>query len=101
MDRIDNLTAIVRREVSEYATWSSNSSAYYVENPTSQVYAVLVIPEGASQKSTIMIMARVADERVIIETDKTDRPLFEALIHAGVPQNQIVLAYTGETEPMA
>jgi hypothetical protein len=48
-----------------------------------------------------MIIARISDDRVIIEADSTNKPLYEALIQAGIPKQYIVLAYAGETEPMA
>jgi hypothetical protein len=101
MARVESISAVLQREVADYALGSPNSTAYYVENSQQQVYAVLVVPQESSQKSTIMIMARVVDDKVIIETDKTDHPLYEALIQAGIPQQQIVLAYAGETQPMA
>lgn len=89
----DVITAIVQREVAEYAAESPNSKAYFVENPAEQVYAVLVVPDQTPQKSTIMVMARVTEDQIIILTDKTDRPLSDALVQAGIPQSQIIPAY--------
>lgn len=93
MDRLIDIKTIVQHEVAEYAAESPNSTAYYVENLTDLVFAVLVVPDRNPQKSTIMVMARIEGENVVIETDKTDRPLSEALLQAGIPQGQIVLAY--------
>jgi KaiC/GvpD/RAD55 family RecA-like ATPase len=36
---------------------------------------------------------------VIIEEDRTDRPLVDELIAAGIPRERIVLAYIGEAPP--
>jgi hypothetical protein len=45
MDRVEELTTIVRREVADYVAPSLNSTAYYVEDAAKQVYAVLVLPD--------------------------------------------------------
>jgi hypothetical protein len=46
-----------------------------------------------------MIMARVIDDSVVVESDKTDRPLYEELLRAGISREHIVLAYEGESLP--
>jgi hypothetical protein len=38
-------------------------------------------------------------EVVIVEVDNTDKPLVDALVQQGIPREQIVLAYAGETLP--
>jgi hypothetical protein len=45
-------------------------------------------------------MARVVGDKIFIDEDTTDKPLYEALMaNAGIPREQIVLAYAGETPP--
>jgi hypothetical protein len=39
------------------------------------------------------------DDTVIIEHDTTDRPLWKELVRAGIPREQIILAYAGEEAP--
>jgi len=41
-------------------------------------------------------MARGENDKVVIEEDLTDKPLVDALIQAGIPREQIVLAYAGD-----
>src|SRR5579859_3782531 len=101
MDRIDNLTEIVQREVADYVMESPNATAYYVERPQQSLYAVISVPTHNPQKATVMVMARISHDRVIIDSDKTDRPLYEALIEAGIPRERIVLAYAGEASAAA
>jgi hypothetical protein len=38
-------------------------------------------------------------EVVIVEVDNTDKPLVDALVQQGIPREQIVLVYAGETLP--
>jgi XisI protein len=101
MDRIDNLVATVQREVAEYVRPSPNATAYYVENNDQRVFAVLSVPTTDSQRASVVILARVVDNLVLIEADKTNKPLFEALLQAGVPREQIVLVYNGEVPAAA
>jgi hypothetical protein len=96
MDRVADLTAIVRQEVGEYVWDQDDSKAYLLENAAHQIYAALVIPNDEPQQSLTVIVVRVENNRVIIETDLTDKPLLKALLDAGVPREQIVCAYMGE-----
>lgn len=43
-----------------------------------------------------VLVARLDYDRVVIEQDRHDKPLAEALEARGVPPSQIVLAYQGE-----
>lgn len=99
MDRLESLASLVKREVSEYAGPSPDTRAYAMEDVSALSYAVLVVPVEDTQKTTVMIMARIEGDTVIIETDKTDRPLLDALVQAGIPRDHIVLAYQGEATP--
>jgi hypothetical protein len=101
MDRLDHLTAIVQREVADYALESPNATAYYLEDAARRLYAVISVPARNPQKATVMVMARITDDRIIIDSDKTDRPLCDALVQAGIPREQIVLAYAGEASAAA
>lgn len=103
MDRVDELTAIVRQEVSDYARvrgWKSN--VYYIEDDKRQIYTVIAVPapdHPLLAKASVTLLARVVEDKVIIDQDMTDRPLYEALVEVGIPREQIILAYAGETLP--
>lgn len=53
------------------------------------------------EPTDLVLMARIVDDKIVIEEDATDRPLVEALIRAGIPREQIILVYAGETVPDA
>jgi hypothetical protein len=104
MDRVIDVTGIVQREVEDYAVRGFNVALYAVSDQPRQIYTVLVIPKFDSRKkidSGIVVMARVVGNTVIIDEDTTDRPLFKELMRAGIPREQIILAYAGETAPQA
>lgn len=45
------------------------------------------------------MLARIVGDTVIIEEDRTDKPLEERLIAAGVPREKIICAYAGDPYP--
>ena|SRR5260221_13498567 len=101
MDKVDNLLATVQREVAEYVRPSPNATAYYVENPADHTFAVLSVPTKDPQKASVVIMARVVDNLVLVVSDKTNKPLYKALLQAGIPRNEILLVYEGEQRSAA
>ncbi|MBX3083924.1 MAG: XisI protein [Anaerolineae bacterium] len=101
MDKVDNLLMTVQHEVADYVRSSPNATAFFVENAEQHVFAVLSVPTKDPQKTSVVVMARVIDNLVLIESDKTNKPLVEALLQAGVPREQIVLVYEGEHIPAA
>ena len=41
-------------------------------------------------------MARIIEDKVVIDEDTTDKPLYKELLRAGIRRDQIILTYTGE-----
>src|SRR5258708_31318623 len=93
MDTVDNLIQTVRREVSEYVRPSPNATAYYVENGEQHVFAVLSVPTSDPQRTSVVIMARLVDDFVVFESDKTNKPFYEAILQPGNSRQQIVLFF--------
>jgi hypothetical protein len=83
----------VRRVVADYAGPSLNSTTYFFEDPVKLIFAAASVPLKQRERSRILAMARVDGDKVIVEVDITDRPVYEALRQAGIPDSQIVLAY--------
>ena len=46
-----------------------------------------------------VLIVRIMGELVIIEEDRNSDPVYEELIEAGIPREQIILAYAGEAVP--
>jgi hypothetical protein len=42
---------------------------------------------------------QIVGDKIVIEADFTDKPLYKALLNQGIPRDQIILAYAGETYP--
>jgi hypothetical protein len=96
------LAEITHREVSLYAATSDTATFYPVLDDEHQTYAVVVVEHDRSQSPIwVFVLARIVRDNVIIEEDTTlDKHLVDALIHnGGIPRDQIVLAYKGESVP--
>lgn len=96
-----DLSAIVQHEVEDYASGGSWKTAFYpITDVKRQLYTVLAVPDYPRKyKAGIVVIARVVDDKVVIEEDNTDRPLVDELMRAGIPREQIILAYAGESLP--
>ena len=101
MDRVDNLMGIVADVVGSYATRSLNATLYHLHDEHIGTDAVIVVPQKRQNVPHVLVMTRIEHDQVVIETDRTDRPLEEALMAAGIPRSQIILAYAGEVTPTA
>ncbi len=42
------------------------------------------------------LVVRLINDKIVIERDVNDKPLVDALVQAGIPRQQIILAYAGE-----
>ncbi len=102
-DKVLELVNIVQREVEDYARGGIYKAITYpISDTARQHYAVLVIPDRdypVKARPGIVVAARIMGDHVIIDEDITDRPLWEELVRAGIPREQIVCAYAGETPP--
>jgi hypothetical protein len=93
------LVEITRREVAGYVGYSPFAKLYPILDDTNHTYAVVIVEQAHEKRLVeIVIMARVIGNQVVIEEETTDKPLVEALmVNGGIPREQIVLAYRGET----
>lgn len=99
---MDNLRQIVREEVEWYAGSGRGAGLrlFTLLDDQHQTYAVNAIHVPKDDRgSGIVVLARIVGDKVVIEEDRTDRPLRMHLEQRGVPRENIVLAYAGETIP--
>lgn len=90
----------LRSEIAKYAFEASNCIGYFTENTVEKVFAISVIPEnGAKLKPFISLFVRVVADSIIIEEDRNNKPLVDALVQAGIPREKVILAYAGEKVP--
>lgn len=91
MERIINgtLTAILRQELKAYAgpidTPVGEAKFYYTENLDDQVFCLTVPHLSTELPAELLLMAHIINDRIIIDTDTTNKPLTDALRQAGIP----------------
>jgi len=103
METQSDLNQILRQEMMWYAQIQGYKvSSHFLFNEAQSEYTVIVLSDAdypLERFARVMMMARLEDNHIIIEVDTTDKPLYEALMHAGIPREKIILAYAGEQMP--
>ena len=94
------LRQILVEELEGYTGKGLNDSACLTRNEAEQIYTIIDIATVRDKRlvSTVLV-ARLTNDRVVIELDRHDKLLVDALMARGVPEPQIVLAYRGDAIP--
>lgn len=96
------LKQILLEELDKYTGEGLNDDAYLTVNEANQIYTIVDIAtvHGKRLVGTVLVV-QLIDDRVVIELDRHDKSLADALKARGVPDAQIVLAYRGDTVPFS
>jgi XisI protein len=97
MDRLERYRKIVRQVLAEYASFKPSHGEIDTElvvDPERDHYEVIDVGwDGDERVHGSIIHIDVIDGKVWIQYDGTDRPVADELIAAGIPQQDIVLAW--------
>jgi len=94
------LKDILLEELQGYTGEGLNDFAYLTTNEAEQIYTIVDIAQVRDKRLVgTVLVARLAGSQVVIELDRHDKLLVEALQARGVPEDQIVLAYRGDALP--
>ncbi|MDZ4766682.1 MAG: element excision factor XisI family protein [Chloroflexota bacterium] len=77
-----------------------NGRGFFAPTENENLFAVVYL--GKSRDPRIAdagLMARIHHDKSVIELDMNDKMRVDAPLQAGVPRDQIVLAYVGESIP--
>jgi len=98
MDAAASLKEILLEELEGYTGEGLNDAAYLASNEAERIYTIVdfATVRGKRLVGTVLV-ARLVGDRVVIELDRHDKSLADALKARGVPEAQIMLAYQGET----
>ncbi|MGL6097585.1 MAG: XisI protein [Fimbriiglobus sp.] len=95
MDKLTRYREIIRRELREYAAWTTGAgvTGEFVEDPARDHFEVLRFGwDGHRRVHGSILHLDIIDGKVWVQYDGTNRPVAEALVEAGVPKDDIVLA---------
>ena len=97
MDKLNRYREIVKHIVQEYGSWFPKNGSVQTEvviNPDIDHYEVVRVGwEGERRIHHSSIHLDIIDGKVWIQDDRTNRPVADALLEAGVPHEDIVLAF--------
>lgn len=86
------LQQILLEEMAGYAGEGLNDFAYLTTNEVEQIYTIVDIATVRDRRLVgTVLVARLVGDRVVIELDRHDKSLVDALRARGVPEKQIVL----------
>ncbi|HTD76069.1 MAG TPA: element excision factor XisI family protein [Chloroflexota bacterium] len=96
---MDTLRETLEAVMAGYAGQDLNGYSYLTRSVDRQVFTVVSVGtiRGRHFADTSLV-ARVTNDRIVIDHDVNDKPLVDALVAAGIPRQQIVLSYAGESE---
>ncbi len=97
MDRVEQYRQIVERIIEEYASWGPSrgrSSSEAIVDREKDHYELLHVGwDDERRVHGTVIQIDIIGGKVWIQHDGTDHPVAEELIAAGVPKEDIVLAF--------
>jgi hypothetical protein len=97
---MDNLIPILRQEIEKYAGEAINGYSYLAEDSEHCLFTTVSIAEIKGRHVAFAdLIVRVIGDKIVIDDDRNSDPLYEALMEAGIPREQIILAYAGEPVP--
>ncbi|MCY3781924.1 MAG: hypothetical protein OXG78_16540, partial [Chloroflexi bacterium] len=98
MDTAATLKDVLLKELEGYTGDGLNDSAYLTTNEAEGIYTIVDFATVRGKRLAVnVLVARLVGNRVVIELDRHDKSLADALKAREVSEAQIVLAYHGET----
>ena len=97
MHRVDRYREIVRRVIEEYGRYKPSHGQIDCEvivDPERDHYEVMHVGwDGVRRVHGCVIHVDILDGKVWVQYDGTNRPVAEELVAAGIPKEDIVLAF--------
>lgn len=94
---METLKETLKRVLAGYTGEALNGYSYLTHNPEETVFSSISIGKlDDKQFAFTDLIVRLVADRIVIDHDANDKLLVDALLEAGVPREQIVLAYAGE-----
>jgi hypothetical protein len=97
MDQVDHYREILRRIVTQYASWGTSRADIHNEaviDADHDHYEVVSVGwQGRRRVHGSIVHLDIIDGKVWIQHDGTNRPVADELLAAGIPRDDIVLGF--------
>lgn len=91
---------ILLEQLDTYVTTSATGLTELTTNTDMNLFTLIAIGDNNGNHFTFTaLIVRLLPDTIIIEEDRNSKPLYEALLQAGIPREKIILAYAGEKVP--
>jgi hypothetical protein len=91
---------ILRQEMAKYGGEGLNSITYVTENFDQTAFTSTTAYKNIHDPQPFVdLLVTLVGDKIVIQEDRNSDPLYEALVQAGIPREQIILAYAGESIP--
>jgi hypothetical protein len=96
MDKLTRYREIIRRVAAEYAAWKPRGDGVVSEvihDPTRDHFELKYVGwQDRRRVHSTVFHLDIIDGKIWVQFDGSDRPVAEALVEAGIPKEDIVLA---------
>jgi hypothetical protein len=97
---MDSLRTTVREVMAGYARKGINVTTFLTQNDDWTVFSVVSVARIDKKRVPgVSLIVHIIGNLIIIDRDQNDKILLDALLQAGIPREQIILAYAGEPVP--
>jgi hypothetical protein len=97
---MDTTRLILIRELEKYSGKAFNGYSYLDANNEQNHFVITSVGHVRDRRVVnTAIIVQLVNDTIIIDRDIFDKPLVDALLQAGIPRSQIILAYAGESVP--
>jgi hypothetical protein len=95
---MDTLKETLEHTMLGYTGRALNGHSYLTANDDKTLFTVISFATIQDRRVVDTgLVVRIVENHIIIDHDANNKPLVDALEQAGIPREQIVLAYAGET----
>jgi hypothetical protein len=97
---VQELREYLLQEMKLYAADGLNSKSFLTATQDNMMFVVADVAVIQKKRfAEASLIAHIIKDVIVIERDQNDKSLVDALLQAGVPRSQIILAYAGEPVP--
>lgn len=97
---MDNIKTTLINVLNGYVSKGVNGHTELTRNIDENLFTLIATGHNIQKRFTFTaLIVQIIADTIIIEEDRNSKPLVDALMQAGIPRENIILAYAGEKVP--